>query len=663
MSAIPSNLARVPVSLSSQAMLSNLTRTSTRLLEAQVQLASGRLVNKPSDNPIGASLMLGLQRAMDIREQRFLNFDRAQSLMNVADASMSEATEIVLQARDIASEMIGIGGDPVTRRNQAEVINAMINEMADLANTKFGDMYLFGGARTGRAPLESTLGGYRYSGADHGLSLDLGVGESLEVTLPLNRAFGALSTRVEGDRDLNPDLVGSARVADLNGARGLGVALGMIDIDVGGVGSIQVDLSSADSVQDVIDLIDDAIATLESDTSTTVLGPGRVGINSTSNGLALDVLGGFTVTIGEVGAGTTAADLGLSQGTFTNGTPDGADLDPRLTLFTSLSSLPGLGPLTDFVITNAGQSRTVDTSGVITLQDLANAIARTGIGARLAISDNGQRINVVNALSGSAMSISETVGGSTATELGIRSYTSTTRLDDFNNGRGVEIRSGSIDPVTGLPDPTLDIDFRVHLSDGTFFDVDLAGAETVQDVIDMVTAAAPPGTLTIELTDGPNGLTLTDLTGGGGTLSIESRNGSRAAENLGILLPATGASIAGEDRAMIEVDSVLTHLVRLREALLADDSLGITFAGEALTADIDRLAQARAVLGQRSNRVSAIRTREEDRQLLDVSLVSQIRDLDYNEATIRFTSLQAQLQAAMITTSQLGSLSLFRFLG
>lgn len=663
MSAIPSNLARVPTVLTSQLMLGNLTRTNQKLLESQVQLASGLAINKPSDNPIGASLILTLQRGMDIRDQRFRNLQQAESFLNIADGALSEASEMILQARDIASEMIGIGGDTETRRNQAEVINAMINEMVDLANTQFTSNYVFGGSQTGRAPIESLLGGYRYTGVRDGLSLDLGTGEPLEVTLPLDRAFGALSARVEGDRDLNPDLVPSMRVQDLNGARGLGVELGTISIDVGGVGTTQVDLSTADTVQDVIDLIDDAIATLESDTSTTILGPGRVGINSNSNGFAFDVVAGLTLTIDEVGGGTAAEDLGLSQAPFTSAAPDGADVDPRLTLLTNLSNLPGLAGLSDFVITNAGQSRTVDTTGVVTMQDLANAISRTGIGARLEIAADGQRINVINELSGSRMSIAETVGGSTATDLGVRSFTSSTQLSDFNNGRGVEIRSGSVDPVTGLPNPALDIDFRVHLSDGTFFDVDLAGAETIQDVIDITNAAAAPGTFSIALTDGPNGLTLSDLTGGGGTFRIEARNGSHAAEDLGLMVGASGATIAGEDRAMIEVDSVLTHLVQLRDALMNDDSRGITFAGESLSADVDRLAQARAVLGQRANRVQAIRIREEDRQLLDLSMVSQIRDLDYNEASIRFTSLQTQLQAAMITTSQLGSLSLFRFLG
>lgn len=663
MSAIPSNLARVPISLTTQSMLGNLTRTSQQLLEAQVQLASGLAVGKPSDNPIGASLILTLQRGMDIREQRFRNLNQAESFMNIADGALSEATDIVLQSRDIASQMIGLGGDTETRRNSAEVINAMINEMVDLANSQFTSNYIFGGSQIGRTPLESTLGGYRYTGTKSGLHLDLGIGQPLEVTLPLDRAFGALSARVQGDRDLDPALVGATKIADLNGARGLGVSLSTISIDVGAVGSTQVDLSGADTVQDAIDLIDDAIAALETSSGTPILGPSRVGINSTGDGLALDVVAGLTVTIGEVGGSTTAADLGLSQSAFTNAAPDGADVDPRLTMLTRVSDLAGVGPLSDFVITNAGQTRTVDLTGVTTLQDLANAVARTNIGARLEIAEDGQRINLINELSGSRMSVSETVGGTTATELGVRSFTSSTQLSDFNNGLGVEIRSGSVDPETGLPDPALDVDFRIHLSDGTYFDVDLAGAETVQDVIDITNAAAPPGTFTMTLTDGSNGLTLTDLTGGAGNFVVEQRNGSHAAEDLGIKVSASGATIAGEDRAMIEVDSVITHLINLRDALMNDDSRGITFAGEALTADVDRLAQARAVLGQRANRVQAIRSREEDRQLLDRSMVSQIQDADYNEVSIRFATLQTQLQAAMITASQLGSLSLIRFLG
>ena len=45
-----------------------------------------------------------------------------------------------------------------------------------------------------------------------------------------------------------------------------------------------------------------------------------------------------------------------------------------------------------------------------------------------------------------------------------------------------------------------------------------------------------------------------------------------------------------------------------------------------------------------------------------MALRSQVQDLDYTEASIRFTMLQQQLQAGLITASQVTSMSLLDFL-
>ena len=46
----------------------------------------------------------------------------------------------------------------------------------------------------------------------------------------------------------------------------------------------------------------------------------------------------------------------------------------------------------------------------------------------------------------------------------------------------------------------------------------------------------------------------------------------------------------------------------------------------------------------------------------DESIRSQIRDLDYTKAAVRFSMLQQQLQAGLTTTAQVSSLSLLDFL-
>ena len=54
--------------------------------------------------------------------------------------------------------------------------------------------------------------------------------------------------------------------------------------------------------------------------------------------------------------------------------------------------------------------------------------------------------------------------------------------------------------------------------------------------------------------------------------------------------------------------------------------------------------------------------REEDLKIQDTGLKSQVQDLDYTEAAVRFAGLQQQLQAALMTAGQTQSLSLLDFL-
>ena len=78
--------------------------------------------------------------------------------------------------------------------------------------------------------------------------------------------------------------------------------------------------------------------------------------------------------------------------------------------------------------------------------------------------------------------------------------------------------------------------------------------------------------------------------------------------------------------------------------------------------DVLLITGARADVGVRSRRVQDSSLREEDLRIQDIGLRSNVRDLDYTEAAIRFSTLQQQLQAGLISASQATSLSLLDFL-
>ncbi|MCP4833151.1 MAG: hypothetical protein GY895_00160 [Phycisphaera sp.] len=661
MSAISSSLGRVPNLLASQTVLGSITRSNNAMLELQIKMASGRELLRASEDPVGAGTIGALDDVLERRDQRLRNLSEASSVLGTLDSALGDVNDLLLEAKGVGLSQIGIGSDGETRRNQALVIDSVLQSLQGIGNRDHRDLHLFGGSAVGTTPFEGLLGGIRYAGSGNGLVNDIGLGSSTPLTMSGERAFGAVSARLEGDRDLNPDATSATRLVDLDGARGLGIAPGTVTVTVDAT-AIDVDLSDAETLDDVRGRIEDAIRTVD---------PGAVVDFDPATGdrFRITPSGGSTVTITEAGDATTASDLGL-DGTFPGGAGTvGADLQPRLTWATSVASLEGVNlPMGSIRIGNAGQFRDLDLSGVETLQDLRNRIDELDLGVRVEIADSGDRIQFRNELSGGSMSIGEVGGGTTATELGIRSLSGATRLDDFNDGRGVEILSGGIDPISGTLDPTRDVDFAIELHDGRSFDVDLAGAESVQDVVDSISAAAVaagisvPAEFEVGLASDGNGISLSDTTAGGSAFKVVPRNNSAAAADLGILQSTSGATIAGEDRATVAVDGVFAHLIALRDALLADDDSGIAFATEKLDADIARAAEARAEAGVRAQRVEAALTREEDLRVQDLSLKSTIQDLDFTSAAIQFSQLQQQLQAGLSTAGRITSLTLLDFL-
>lgn len=682
MTSIPPSPARVPNLLVSNSITRNITRANVDLLNVQNQISSGKRISRPSEDPIGAGLLSVLNERLRGTDQRLRNFDHASSTLSAVDSTLSEAGELLLQAKSIASDQIGVGSDTDTRKAQANVVESLIRELHSLSNSKFADIHLFGGRRTGAAPFEAFLDGYRYQGEGDGLRTDLGSNLDAPITLSGDEPFGAVSARIEGGVDLNPVLTPDTRIASLNGARGQGVSLGSVEIEIdpgGPVTTINVDLSEAETIGDVEDIIESAIRDADPAALTGAF-PTGVDINPAGTGLAFNVAGGYTIDIRDPGGGAAAADLGLSSVSYAGAGATGPDdLDPRLTGATEFGDLDPASPFAagDIVFTNGGRTGTVTVGAGTTISEFRRDVAQLGIGIRAEISEDGASLNIINEVSGAELSVEESGAGTlTATSLGIRSLQGATRLADFNFGRGVEIAHGAIDPTTGLPDPDRNVDFEVTLTDGSTFTVDLrpednTDAATLLARINAEAAAQGftvgngPGEIQAALSDGANGITIQDNLGGGGAVSVASLNG-HAAEDLGLLDGSFSAGapavFAGEDRSTVRVDGAFSSLIALRDALLTDDQRGISFAGERIEEDIERLSATRGVVGGRLSRVEAAKVREEDLQLLDQSVKSSIEDLDFAEASSRFSLLSLVLQAGYQTAGQTSGLTLLNFL-
>jgi len=667
----PTSFGRSPNSLFTQASMNAINRTNFQLLRVNTQLASGLDLLRPSDDPVRSAIVSTLDGRLERNGQILRNLGFASDSLDTLDVALRDAKDLIDEAMGIALEQSSTPTDAATRSGQATIIDSLVRSFFTIANRESVVGHIFGGTAPGRPPVELVGNAYRFIGGRGGMTADLGGISDIPITMGADNAIGTVSARVEGTVDLNPNLTRATRLADLYGARSTGVNPGQIEMRFNAGPPLTVDLSNAVTAGNAADTITAAIRQYESDNGVTILGP--AGVSFSGGAFSIDVPAG-DLTFTDLQGSFTALDLGLTNGggsAFNAGAPNGADLDPRLSWTSPVSALTGLtGPLGQVSLTTGGKNYTIDLSGAQTLADVRSAFEAGGTGVVVELSQDGRSINVKTAVAGTraqAMTIAETTtGGNTATLLGIRTLSADTRLADFNDGRGVAINN-------------TEPDFTITLGDGFEITIDLTAQDTgtVQQLLDAVndqaqaqlTAAGRPATdFVAELEFPGNGIVFEQdaALATSGKLTVVRLNNSPAAEQLGLLNGTTDPSatrLTSQDRSSVRVDNMFTHLLDLAESLRNNDTFGIELAYGKLQTGIDRLNQARAVNGGYAKRISDEAIRQEDRTVLDQTMRSQLRDVDYAAASSRFAQLQLQLQAGLTVAAQSQQLTLLNFLG
>ena len=640
MSVSPVNLTRVSQNLRAFNLLNTVRASHLDLFRSQNQLATGLRFTVPSEDPTRAVDAIKLDRYTDILNQVSRSLLRVNETLRAGESAVQEGADLVMEAHTLALSMAGDTQSPGERESIQTVINSILDQLVTVGNRRHLDVSLFSGDYGDDVPFELGADGVLFRG-DNGRLQTIVDSDLSQDTFTISgmEFFNAVSDSVQGFVDLDPALTSETRLVDLNGATGNGVRLGRIEVSDGRE-QVEIDLTGADTVGDVIDILNDALP------PTLVAQLSNIGIDVVPSGF-----GPATITITDAG-GNSALDLGIYCDTPAFSVT-GADLDPRLTLRTALDDLnlgAGINLASGLTIRNGSEVANVTFTGAETLEDVLNQINQADVGVLAQIGADGKTIEVRNRISGADLHIEEN-GGGVATALGIRSMYAGTQLSALNDGIGVDSVDGD--------------DIRITTADGTTIDIDIndltLDTATSQDLIDLFNARGG-GSITAALATAGNGITITDNTAGGGTLAIERLNLSPAIDGLGLNVAAVGGVLTGADVNPVKVDSPFTALLELRQALAGDDSEGISAAGRRLSTSLEHMQELQGHLAAKAAAMLERGDRIENERSAARILQSDIRDADLTEAIVRFQQVQTALQANLATASRVMNLSLLDYL-
>lgn len=127
-----------------------LTRQNEALFDRQNIIASGKKINKPSDDPLGMGKVLDYRKTIASIEQYQTNIQRGKTRLDVVEANLDLVDDLLEVVRAIAQDEAG--GTTESRQRAAESLKDLYDQVLDQANSKFNDNYLFSGYQTKTAP-------------------------------------------------------------------------------------------------------------------------------------------------------------------------------------------------------------------------------------------------------------------------------------------------------------------------------------------------------------------------------------------------------------------------------------------------------------------------------------------------------------------------------
>ncbi len=189
----------------------NLQKNRSEMSDLQNQAATQKRINKPSDDPLAAARVL-VSRTEERGNTQFIkNINNAKSFLEFSDQSLSELSEALVRAKELAiSQANDASGNAQSRMVTASEVEQIYNQAIQIGNRKLAERYVFGGHQTQRRPFNQAG---EYFGDDGDMKIQINKESFVAMNLPGVKIF--LGRGVEGDGIVRPRYETPTTVEDL----------------------------------------------------------------------------------------------------------------------------------------------------------------------------------------------------------------------------------------------------------------------------------------------------------------------------------------------------------------------------------------------------------------------------------------------------------------
>ena len=178
---------RITEGMTYLSFLGDLQQTKQQMADAELQVTSGKKVNKPSDDPAAAADIVQISSEQAANAQYTSNINSANAKLNAADSSLSSVQTMVNRVLQLAELGVSSGSNP---QGSVQELQGLRDQMVSVANTTVQGRYIFGGTATTTAPyVEQSDGSVTCQGNNTVGTLQVSPNTTVETQIPGSQIF------------------------------------------------------------------------------------------------------------------------------------------------------------------------------------------------------------------------------------------------------------------------------------------------------------------------------------------------------------------------------------------------------------------------------------------------------------------------------------------
>lgn len=219
--------------------MTNLYGSLKRLDKMNSELSSGTKIQRPSDDPVGTTVVMRLKSSLRQIGEHKANVDNAIGVTESIDSALAELGDVLQRASELATRGANGTLDQTARDAIAKEVDQLLDHVVQVGNSTFAGRHVFGYNRTDKPPFSRDGDNIYFLGKLIDVSgtgdpsgdgstdpvdgtrtgLEVGVGSTIDVSVPGDKAFGpAISSLLKLKKALQENGDVDAVISDIQDA-------------------------------------------------------------------------------------------------------------------------------------------------------------------------------------------------------------------------------------------------------------------------------------------------------------------------------------------------------------------------------------------------------------------------------------------------------------